>query len=38
MTIAPGKVSGEGVAVKKGFNNDVQLEKLYISDDDIQDD
>ena len=38
MTIAPGKVSGEGVALKKGFNSDVQLEKLYISDDDIQDD
>jgi len=38
MPIAPGKASGEGVALKKGFNNDVQLEKLYISDDDIQDD
>jgi cell cycle checkpoint protein len=38
MTVAPSNVSGEGVALKKGFNNDVQLEKLYISDDDIQDD
>jgi cell cycle checkpoint protein len=37
MTIAPSKVSSESVALKKAFNNDVQLEKLYISDDDIQD-
>ena len=38
MAIAPNKVSGEGVALKKVLNDDVHLEKLYISDDDIQDD
>jgi cell cycle checkpoint protein len=38
MTITPSKVNSAGVPLKKGLNNDVQLEKLYISDDDIQDD
>ena len=30
--------SGKGAALNETVNNDVQLEKLYISDDDIQDD
>lgn len=38
MRIGRDTARGQGVALKKTANNDVDLEKLYISDDDIQDD
>jgi cell cycle checkpoint protein len=38
ISIGLDRGSGKGAALNETVNNDVQLEKLYISDDDIQDD
>jgi cell cycle checkpoint protein len=38
MGVGPGKGSSQDAALKKTVTNDVEFEKLYISDDDIQDD
>ena len=38
MRIGADKASGQSGELKKSFNNDLELEKLYISDDDIEDD
>jgi len=38
LRIGPDRGRGQGAALNKSVDNDVELEKLYISDDDIQDD